>query len=225
VRSFEVALDGLAGAVVVTTRAAGDLRPAHAGSEERRQAAVPGRRWSWTRQVHGATVLFLEQAGESGDALVASPAHRPAMFAADCALIGLLSREGIAAAVHAGWRGLLAGVVEATAEKMRAAGAGDLFAVRGPCIGPECYEFGSEDLDRVAGRYGPAVRSETSTGRPALDLAAGIRLACERAGVDVAHEVRSCTACATASDGSYLWFSHRARKEAGRHALVVTEGA
>ena len=46
--------------------------------------------------------------------------------------------------------------------------------VVGPCIHAECYEFGVDDLDRVAAVAGPQVRSRTSDGSPALDLRAGI---------------------------------------------------
>jgi copper oxidase (laccase) domain-containing protein len=222
--SFSFSIGDLPGEIVVTTRSAGDLRPGARGAARRRAALISGRPWGWTRQVHGAGVVGAGRQGRSGDVLVgSSAADRPAMFAADCALLGVLSPEGVVAAVHAGWQGLCSGVIEEAAVAMRALGASKLQAVRGPCIGPECYEFGAGDLDVVAGIYGADVRAETAVGRPALDLAAGVRVACERAGVEIVHTIDSCTACARTPSGEPLWFSHRARRDTGRHALVVTE--
>jgi len=182
---------------------------------------LPGPPWSTVRQVHGAGVADAASPGAEADVLVASEGGRLAVFAADCALLAVASAEGPFAAVHAGWAGLVAGVIEAAAAELRRRGATSLRAVRGPCIGPECYEFTPADLDRVASRYGPQVRGTTSAGTPALDLAAGVRAACERAGIELAGEVASCTACARTADGEPLFFSHRARRDTGRHALVV----
>ncbi|MHB8243908.1 MAG: polyphenol oxidase family protein [Acidimicrobiales bacterium] len=221
--SLRIEIDDLLATVIVTTRVAGDLRPGVVGSAERLQAVVGGVPCSWTRQVHGTAIICGRASGEPGDAVVGVPAERPAMFAADCALLGMLSPQGVVAAVHVGWRGLRGGVVERAAAAMRSLGARQLVGVRGPCIGPECYEFGRDDLDQIAERYGDTVRGETSAGAPALDLAAAVRAACLGARVEMAHEVDSCTACARAGDGRLLWFSHRARRDEGRHALIVTE--
>jgi len=187
--------------------------------EARRQALVPGT-WRWLEQVHGngVTTLLPDElcAGRVGDAIVTSAPGEPiAVFAADCAIVGLASSEGVLGAVHAGWRGLLAGVLGRTAAAMRAAGATDIVAVVGPCIGPECYEFGERDLEPLLRRFGPSLRSETSSGRPALDLRAGVHRALEDASVPVASELADCTACGPG------WFSWRARRDTGRHALVV----
>jgi len=214
----------LPGKVMITTRRAGDLRPGIRGTAARRASVVPGGAWRWTRQVHGAVVVTAEHAGDAGDGLIGRAAGaRPAMFAADCALLGILSPQGIVGVAHAGWHGLCAGVIEETARAMRSFGATTLSAVRGPCIGPECYEFSPDDLDSVAREYGPAVRGETSVGRPALDLAAGVRAACDRAEIELVHEVCSCTACARTASGEPTWFSHRARRDPGRHGLVIVE--
>lgn len=219
---LDVAVGDLPATVWLTTRRAGDLRPGSPGAPARRTAAVPGPAWSWARQVHGATVLSTDSVAAACDGLVGRPAERPAMFAADCALLALLSPEGVVAAVHVGWRGLRERVLEVAAAAVRERGASRIYGVRSACIGPECYEFGEEDLAPLVELYGAAVRARTAADRPALDLAAGVRVACEQAKIDLVHEVASCTACATDEDGSPLWFSHRARRDAGRHALVVT---
>jgi copper oxidase (laccase) domain-containing protein len=220
---IEFPFEDISARVVVTTRRAGDLRPTTEGAAERQQAVLPGPPWRWANQVHGAIVLraATTEPGRDGDVLVGQPADRVSMFAADCILLGLVSPEGIVAAVHAGWQGLLSGVVEEAASAMRAAGASQIRGVRGPGIGPECYEFGPEDLDRLADRYGDGVRSETSWGTPALDLVTGVRTACARSGIVLEHELDGCTACERNGNGSWRWFSHRARRDGGRHALVV----
>jgi hypothetical protein len=173
------------------------------------------------RQCHGDGVVVLgpEEVceGRQADALVTQLPGAPlAVFSADCALMGLASPEGVAGVVHAGWRGLLAGVIERTVEAMREAGATRVKAVVGACIGPECYEFGAGDIGPIVDRYGPSVASRTSSGAPALDLRAGVHLALAGAEVEVAADHGLCTAC-----GPDL-FSWRARKDTGRQALVLT---
>jgi hypothetical protein len=159
-----------------------------------------------------------EGAGEEADgAVTAIRGAALAVHTADCAPVVLLS-EGVVGVAHAGWKGLLEGVIEATADAMRALGAEHVSAVVGPHIGAECYEFGAADLDALAARLGDSVRSSTSSGSAALDLGAGVRVALERAGVEQVTEDGPCTACT--GDGS-RWFSHRARGEAGRMATVV----
>ena len=182
--------------------------------------AGPGGTLRWIRQVHGTTVVPASRATghprTEGDALVSTrPDDRLAMIAADCATIALGSPEGVFAAVHAGWRGLTDGVVEAAAEAMRQAGATSLAGALGPTIHAECYEFSPADLDRVAGRLGDGVRGRSSAGGPALDLPAAVDSALRRAGVTPVPGVDECTAC------SGRHFSHRARQDRGREALVV----
>jgi copper oxidase (laccase) domain-containing protein len=137
------------------------------------------------------------------------------ILTADCAPLALASPEGIFGAVHAGWRGLLGGVVEATVARMRGWGATDVSAALGPCIHASCYEFSSADLDLVEAAYGPAVRGATTDGRPALDLGAAVAAAVGTAGARMVAGVDICTACGGGQ------FSHRARADTGRQALLV----
>jgi len=204
-----------------TTRADGDLAvtqpdPVVAAARVR----VLDRPWSWLHQVHGAAVVVVEQPGEHAGAradasVTARPGAALSVQTADCAPVALLSAEGVVGAVHAGWRGLEAGVVEAAVAAMRRKGAAALHAVLGPCIHPGCYEFGEPELGRLAARYGPAVRGRTTRGTPALDLPAAVRAALAAAGVTQVDEVPVCTACDT------RFFSHRARGDTGRQAMVV----
>ncbi|HEY6622837.1 MAG TPA: polyphenol oxidase family protein [Acidimicrobiales bacterium] len=186
---------------------------------------VPGgpsgdRTWYWLRQEHGSVVRVVggerPRPGQAGDGLVsAEPSACVAILTADCASIALGSPEGVYAAVHAGWRGLAAGVIEAAASAMRVLGASALVGALGPCIHAECYAFSEPELRSVADRYGDQVRGLTTPGAPALDVPAAVRAALAGAGITEAPGVDECTAC----DRRY--FSHRARADTGRQALVV----
>ena len=203
-----------------TGRAEGDLRPAPPSSPDR-LAAAAGRPVSWLHQVHGRRVLAVEAGapvcGDEGDALVtAATGMALAVLTADCAPVALASPEGVVGAVHAGWAGLVEGVVEEAVRVMRRLGATTVEAVLGPCIHAECYEFGGAELERVTAALGPAVRGVTASGSPAVDLPAAVGAALSRAGATLVADVGVCTACA-ADDH----FSHRARGERERQALLV----
>ena len=183
------------------------------------------RPWTWLRQVHGARVIDVGEpgahAGAEADAAVTSDDDVVlCILTADCAPIAFTSPEGVRGVAHAGWKGLAEGVIAATAEAMRARGATDIAAALGPCIHPACYEFSPADLDVVAGRLGDHVRSTTADGRPALDLPGAVRHAIADSGVRLVEDARTCTACDVTEDGQPRWFSHRARGDEARQALV-----
>lgn len=221
----EIALpSGGAIVVVCTDRSDGDLRVDGPLPElDRRRRAVVDRPWVWLRQVHGATVVDGDDpqaSGAAADAVVATdPAAALAVHTADCGAVALVGLDGdgrpVVAAVHAGWRGLAAGVVESAVSAVRRRGATSIAAYVGPCIAPSSYEFGAADLDILADRYGDGLRATRADGSPALDLRAGLRAALDRSDVAVAAVSTRCTA---ASDDLY---SHRARGDVGRQALVV----
>jgi YfiH family protein len=113
------------------------------GSGAPRLPAAP----AWLRQVHGTGVV--DAAGAAGepeaDASVARvPGVVCAVKAADCMPVLLADDAGgVVGAAHAGWRGLTAGVLEATIDAMRVPGQ-TLIAWLGPAIGPRAYEVGEE---------------------------------------------------------------------------------
>lgn len=207
-----------------TSRADGDLRPPPGTGRHGALEVVADRPVAWAAQVHGAAVVVAGGPGPwgTGDALVTTrPGLGVAVFTADCAPVALSGGHGpgpdhVVAAVHAGWRGLGAGVVGAAVAELRAHGATRFTAAVGPCIHAECYPVGTDVLAPLAERFGPEVASVTDDGRPALDLPAAVRAALARAGVDAIHDNQPCTACTPAS-----CFSHRARGDAGRQAMVV----
>jgi YfiH family protein len=201
-----------------TGRAEGDVRPDAPGAPERSRRILD-RRWCWVRQVHGSEVVVAgpgTESGEEADAVVsADPEVALAVFSADCATVALASPEGVMGAVHAGWKGVVAGVIGRAVEAVRSLGATSVFAGLGPCIRPECYEFGLADLDRVAAAVGPAARSVTRFGAPALDLPAAVAGALAEAGAELVVSDPTCTGC------SPDHFSYRARGSVERQALVV----
>jgi polyphenol oxidase len=213
-----------------TDRTHGDLAAAlDADAEvlEVRRRSVVDVPWTWLRQVHGADVVHVsrpgEHAGARADASVtAVPGAALAVQVADCAPVVLVT-DGAVGVAHAGWRGLLGGVIGRTVVELRSVagagiGAGTVRAVIGPCIHAECYEFGARDLDVIAARFGDDVRATTAAGTPALDLVAAVRAALTDAGLgaDDVELAGGCTACTPDR-----WYSHRARGERERQAGVV----
>jgi len=110
-------------------------------------------------QVHGVAVAVCDGPWESrpvADALVtARPGLLLGVVTADCGPVLFAdARAGIVGAAHAGWRGAVAGVLEATLEAMRALGARQITAVVGPCIGQPSYEVGADLRDAVLAETG-----------------------------------------------------------------------
>ena len=210
-------------------RRAGDQRTVDTGSLP---PAVPaGLSVHRLRQVHGTDVMVVDAPPPPGCSVWAPSADgRPpegdavvavgsgscvAVLTADCAPVALGSPEGIHSAVHVGWRGLVAGVIDRAVTTMRGLGATAVVAGLGPTIHPCCYAFGPADLDAVAAVAGAGVRSVTSDGGPALDLPAAVRARLRAAGAQVVVDVDRCTACG--GDG----FSHRLRRDEARQAVFV----
>lgn len=177
--------------------------------------------WTRLRQRHGVDVVTVSEPGDgdgaSADAAVTTAAGAIlSIRTADCAPVALAANEGVVGAVHAGWRGLAGGVIEAAAESMRSLGGVTIRAFLGPCIHAGCYEFGVEPLEEMADRFGPDVVSRTAWGTPALDIPAAVRLSLEGCGVTEIVDAGRCTACEPEH-----WYSHRARGESQRHVLAT----
>jgi hypothetical protein len=124
-------------------------------------------------------------------------------------------------AVHAGWRGLAAGVVEAGVAAMAALGADPAAVVGlvGPAVGGCCYEVGPDVREAVGDRY-PAALAATRDGRPALDPAAGAAQALERAGVGQVRVAGECTVDLAGRHFSHRRDHGRTGRQAGLIALV-----
>ncbi len=169
-------------------------------------AAQLGVRFVWGRQVHGKRVVRVpdDQVAEGSGVIVdadgqatAAAGLAPMVLAADCLPIAITG-GGAVAMVHAGWRGLAAGVVGEGAQAVRSLGAhGMLSAAIGPGAGPCCYEVG-EEVHAVFARHGEGVRQGRN-----LDLKAIAARELALAGVADIHDCGICTMC------SQDFFSHR----------------
>ena len=190
--------------------------------ERRRQKLMNGR-WTWLSQVHGADVVFITEpggcAGAVADgAVTAVPDAVLALHTADCAPVVVVGNGALGVA-HAGWRGIVAGVIERVVDSVRraqssASAATEVRAVIGPVIRPSSYEFGADDLAAVASAAGCDVSGATSWGTPALDLCAAVRGALNAVGVSDVEDL----GLDTARGG---FFSHRARGDRGRQATAA----
>jgi YfiH family protein len=169
-----------------------------------------------SRQRHGTTVNAIERVtGSEGRALAIDADGQATalrgvgamVMAADCLPVALGCR-GAAAMVHAGWRGLAAGVLEEGVAALRnLAGEEPIEAIVGPCAGVCCYEVGAE----VHAAFGGAHRVG---GHIDLRAIAHERLAA--AGVGRVRDVQACTIC------DERFFSHRREgQRAGRQAGVA----
>jgi polyphenol oxidase len=141
------------------------------------------------KQVHGArAVLAVEARGQEADALVARAGGRAiGVRVADCVPVLVADPgSGAVAAIHAGWRGVVGGVLRAGVELL---GGGGLVAAIGPCIGACCFEVGRD----VAAQIGFVAREEGD--KAYVDLRAAVRAQLRALGLDDAsiEDVAGCT--------------------------------
>jgi YfiH family protein len=190
-----------------TDRSAGDIR---AAGPRDALAAVAGRPLARGRQVHGAVVRRVmgtewETADEAADGQATARRDvAPTVLVADCLPVAIAG-GGAVAMVHAGWRGLAAGVLEEGVQAVRRLGHGaDLSAAVGPGAGPCCYHVG------------PDVHAAFGTAGPTVDLKAIARARLNAAGIDHVEDSGICTIC----DPRYFSF-RRQGEAAGRQAGVA----
>ncbi len=178
------------------------------------------------RQVHGAAVVVVgdgavDPAAE-GDALVTVAAGELlAVRVADCCPVLVATSDGRAvAAVHAGWRGAVGGVVGAAVRAVcdaAGAGPGELVAAVGPCIGPAAFEVGTEVVEAFDAALGRGVVTTRTGGKGHVDLAEACRRQLAAAGVERVDVAGLCTA-----ENAAEFFSHRRdRGVTGRMAAVI----
>jgi YfiH family protein len=219
-------------------------------ARERLRTRLGLRRLARGYQVHGTTVLPADLRSVGADADMTSPdpaaiAARPPVeadghatslarigvmvLAADCLPVALGSPHAVAM-LHAGWRGLAAGVLEEGVRALRELdGDGEIVAIIGPGAGPCCYEVGPEVHAAFASGGTTAVSDMTATTAAAAAAAAAAghggspidlkSIARERllgAGVGRVHDTGLCTIC------DPRFFSHRREStDAGRQAGVA----
>lgn len=192
------------------------------------QQALPGKpKLQWLEQVHGTQVTTVD--GDSfselpltADGVVTSAsAIACCVLTADCLPVILVSetrRE--VAAVHAGWRGLAAGIVEQAVNRMVTPGS-ELRAWLGPCIGHCHFEVGSE-VHKAFANASPDIDSDScfapaaEAGKFMADLAGLARLKLEAAGLK---RIDSCDVCSHCD--SRRFYSYRRKTRTGRNVTGV----
>lgn len=147
-------------------------------------------------QIHSCTVVAAaepwRQRPEADGVTTRTPRLVCAALSADCAPILLADPDArVVAAIHAGWKGALAGVVEAGVEAMRALGAeaSRMVAAIGPCIGPLSYEVGSEMPERFQAEMAGSERffhPGAASGKRLFDLPGFVLDRLRRSGVEQA---------------------------------------
>jgi len=175
-------------------------------------------------QIHGGEVVEASTAtGPLGtlaaaDAVVTTQTQLIlAIRTADCVPI-LFAGPGAVGAAHAGWRGVAAGVVPGTVQRMGQLGVspGSLVAVVGPHIGVDAYEVGAEVVAGIVDSGVPEFVFVQQRDRPHVDLRAAVVHQLRSCGVGVIMHVRACTF------SDRRWFSHRRDGPiTGRQAAVI----
>jgi polyphenol oxidase len=175
----------------------------------------------WLRQVHGTKVIDADsrpRAPEADAAVSRTPRTVCAVMLADCMPVLLTDKAGTTVGVaHAGWRGLCAGVVEATFSSMKVKPE-ETMAWLGPAIGPKVYEVGDEVraafLDRDAAAANAFVANRP--GHWLLDLYAIARQRLAKLGIGEVHGGGFCTY----SDRG-RFFSYRRDRTSERMAALI----
>lgn len=158
---------------------------------------------SLPRQVHGTYVVTLEPGADRTEAdgiVTARVATRVGVVTADCVPILMVApKRRVAAAVHAGWRGAAAGIVDTALAHLRTFGVepDEVEASLGPAIGWCCYEVGNEVHAAFVDRTGPTTEAAWArrNERWTLDLRAAVRALLARAGVARTTIIGPCTRC------------------------------
>ena len=176
---------------------------------------------AWLRQVHGTVAVDAAPGPETPEADAAwsrRPGRVCVVMTADCLPVLLCDRRGtVVAAAHAGWRGLLAGVLESTVAAMRAP-PGELLAWLGPAIGRRRFEVGEEVRNAFAAREAGAAAAFAphGPGKWLCDLGELARRRLRGIGVTAVAGGDACTV----EDGE-RYFSYRRDGKTGRMATLI----
>ena len=181
-------------------------------------------------QVHSADVVTVTHATADrprADAMVtATPGLGLGILTADCQPVLFAdARAGVVGAAHAGWKGALSGVLEATLDAMESLGARreDTAAVIGPCISQRAYEVGPEFLDAFLSEDPENTRyfANGDGDRYQFDLPAYGLDRLRRAGIGQAEWTRHCTYSDADRFYSYRRTTHAGEADYGRLISVI----
>lgn len=167
------------------------------------------------RQVHGTRVAVVGTDNLDGaDAVIVTGSGKAAAInTADCVPVVIIDEERqIAAAVHAGWRGAVAGVIQETVARMKALGAHNMKGFIGPCICRECFEVGEE-----VATFFPEKFIDRSKRKPHVDLPAYVKDVLNDSGVTVSVGQPPCTRC----EWHHYFSARRLGIQSGRNLTLV----
>lgn len=212
-------------------RGSHDMAEAVAQNRQR-VARVMGAPLVGVHQVHSADVVTLHDRADidrlsqvRADGLVtALDGVALSVLTADCQPILFADAEaGVIGAAHAGWKGALSGVIEATVEAMRTLGARKIRAVIGPCISLRAYEVGFDFMDNFLADAPEAERffAGGPNGRPMFNLPGFGLSRLDAAGV----EAEWCGHCTFSDEErffSYRRTTHRGEGDYGRQISAIT---
>jgi YfiH family protein len=197
--------------------------PATVAANRERVCRRIGAQPVWLRQIHGARVI--DAAGntephppEADAALARQPGIACAVMTADCLPVLFCDIQGtVVAAAHAGWRGLLAGVLEATVAAMETPGR-NLLAWLGPAIGPQAFEVGGEVRAAFVAADSGAAEAfcPSSSGKWLADLYLLARRRLAKQGITRVFGGDFCTMSETER-----FYSHRRDGQTGRMASLI----
>lgn len=205
----------------------GDAPATVRGNRSALQALLPaGSHIAWLQQCHGIQVVAADVRGPAplADASWTARAGLAcAIMSADCLPVLLCDRAGsVVAAAHAGWRGLQAGVLEATVRALPVA-AGEVLAWLGPAIGPDAFEVGAEvhsafcDVaGSASGEIASCFRPSARAGHYLADVYALARVRLQQAGVTAVYGGGLCT-----FTDARRFYSYRRDGQTGRMASLI----
>ena len=198
-----------------------------------RHLGTDGARLLTCYQIHSATVVGVAEPWAAdqqpqADALVTTTRGLAlGALAADCTPILFADADaGVIGAAHAGWKGALGGVIEATVGAMERLGAarGRIAAAVGPCIGPDNYEVGPEFEARFLAAdpaHGGFFRRPAPGARPYFDLPGFVAGRLTEAGIGRVAMVAECTYAQPERFFSYRRTTHRGEADYGRQISAI----
>lgn len=177
----------------------------------------PPYHWTYRKhQVHGVRCVEVthenQECGEADGFWTRHPGIKVGVNTADCVPILLSRSDGRAvAALHAGWRGTLANIVEHFFSSLppELARAQEWQAVLGPSIRPNCYEVSTEIIDHFLKAFPDLDQKKLEPATRQLDLIAVNRFQLERVGVSLIEVHPDCTYCSRETSGEYRYHSYR----------------
>jgi YfiH family protein len=194
---------------------------------------VSAERFLTPYQIHSPTAVVAERAWDAqtrprADAVVTRVARLAVgISTADCGPVLLSDAEaGVVGAAHAGWRGALGGIIEATVEAMVRLGAQrhQIIAALGPMIRQQNYEVGPDLVAQFLAADADNARFFAAAAKPdhpMFDLAGYICARLQRAGITAVEDLQACTYADPAQFYSYRRATHLSEPDYGRHISTI----